>query len=93
MSPGLAPKGPPFCAVWSNVAAVITGAIASSVHKAWFIDSIGGILISLAIILRWFMVIQEQARTREPLSARARSQERLLLMHATSASPSWPADG
>ena len=46
--------------VWSNIAAVVTGAIAAQRHVAWYIDPIGGVVISLAIIWRWVGIISEQ---------------------------------
>ena len=47
--------------VMSNVAALVTAVIAFHT-PAWYIDPIGAILISLAIIVRWMYVMAEQVR-------------------------------
>jgi cation diffusion facilitator family transporter len=47
--------------VFSNIAAVVTAAIAMNT-VAWWTDPVGAILISLVIIVRWSYIIKEQIR-------------------------------
>ncbi len=46
--------------IMSNVVAIVTGGIASYHHDAWWIDPLGGILISLYIIYSWGAICKEQ---------------------------------
>ena len=48
--------------VWSNVAAVVTGSLASRFHAVWWLDPVAGIVISLLIIWRWAGVTLEQVK-------------------------------
>lgn len=48
--------------MFSNTAAIVTIAIASSVRDAWWVDPVGAILISLVIIYRWIGIINEQVK-------------------------------
>mmetsp|Transcript_10411 Transcript_10411/g.14342 ORF Transcript_10411/g.14342 Transcript_10411/m.14342 type:complete len:402 (-) Transcript_10411:66-1271(-) len=48
--------------VFSNTAAIVTISIASQVSKAWWVDPVGAILISLVIIYRWVQIISEQVK-------------------------------
>eukprot|EP01036_Dinobryon_divergens_P026867 gene26867-35559_t len=48
--------------VFSNSAAIVTIIIASNVKRAWWVDPVGAILISLVIIYRWIGVISEQIK-------------------------------
>lgn len=45
--------------VLSNCTALLTAALASTVQKLWFTDSLGGSLISIYIIIRWILVATE----------------------------------
>lgn len=47
--------------IMSNVVAIMTGAAASWWHDGWWIDPLGGILISLYIIYSWGAICKEQA--------------------------------
>lgn len=51
--------------IMSNVVAILTGAAASWWHKGWWIDPLGGILISLYIIYSWGAICKEQVRLQE----------------------------
>ena len=46
--------------IMSNVVAILTGAAASWWHEGWWIDPVGGILISLYIIYSWGAICKEQ---------------------------------
>ena len=46
--------------IMSNVVAILTGALASWWHEGWWIDPLGGILISLYIIYSWGAICKEQ---------------------------------
>ena len=46
--------------IMSNVIAILTGAAASWWHEGWWIDPLGGILISLYIIYSWGAICKEQ---------------------------------
>ena len=46
--------------IMSNVVAILTGALASWWHEGWWIDPVGGILISLYIIYSWGAICKEQ---------------------------------
>lgn len=46
--------------IMSNVVAILTGAAASWWHKGWWIDPVGGILISVYIIYSWGAICKEQ---------------------------------
>jgi cation diffusion facilitator family transporter len=48
--------------VWSNAGAVITGAIAGTHAAVWWLDPVGGIVISVVIILRWLHLSWEQVK-------------------------------
>ena len=48
--------------VWSNTAAVITGALASRFKSVWWLDPAAGIVISVLIIMRWTGVTLEQVK-------------------------------
>ena len=43
----------------SNLMALLTAGIASNMKKVWWVDSVGGALISLYIIGRWVVVAKE----------------------------------
>jgi divalent metal cation (Fe/Co/Zn/Cd) transporter len=51
-----------FNDVLSNIAAVVTAAIAASDEKLWWVDPFGAILISVVIVYRWFNIIHEQIK-------------------------------
>lgn len=46
--------------IMSNVVAILTGAAASYWREGWWIDPVGGILISLYIIYSWGAICKEQ---------------------------------
>ena len=46
--------------IMSNIVAILTGALASWWHDGWWIDPLGGILISLYIIYSWGAICKEQ---------------------------------
>ena len=48
--------------VWSNTAAVVTGALASRFRSVWWLDPAAGIVISVLIIGRWVGVTNEQVK-------------------------------
>jgi len=48
--------------VWSNAAAVVTGALASRFTSVWWLDPAAGIVISVLIIWRWMGVTNEQVK-------------------------------
>lgn len=52
--------------IMSNVVAILTGAAASWWHNCWWIDPVGGILISLYIIYSWGAICKEQVRCKTP---------------------------
>jgi divalent metal cation (Fe/Co/Zn/Cd) transporter len=41
---------------------VITGALAGHHAGLWWVDPVGGIAISVVIILRWFALVHEQIK-------------------------------
>lgn len=53
--------------IMSNVVAILTGAAASWWHKGWWIDPVGGILISVYIIYSWGAICKEQVRSTSPI--------------------------
>lgn len=48
--------------VMSNSAAIATALAATYWPETWWLDSAGGILISVWIIARWFIIITDQVR-------------------------------
>ncbi len=46
--------------IMSNVVAILTGAAASYWREGWWIDPVGGILISMYIIYSWGAICKEQ---------------------------------
>ena len=48
--------------VFSNTAAIVIAVIAVLWRRGWWVDPVGGILISVAIIFRWVLVTLAQVR-------------------------------
>ena len=68
--------------IMSNVVAILTGAAASWWHKGWWIDPVGGILISLYIIYSWGAICKEQVHNNVVDEAAMKKCMGSMLLHA-----------